>query len=73
MSLLFSPLKVGALTIPHRVLMAPLTRTRAGEGNVPTDLNAEYYAQRASAGIIISEATTAVSYTHLTLPTNREV
>ena len=42
MSLLFSPLKVGALTIPHRVLMAPLTRTRAGEGNVPTDLNAEY-------------------------------
>jgi N-ethylmaleimide reductase len=58
MSLLFSPLKVGALTIPHRVLMAPLTRTRAGDGNVPTDLNAEYYAQRASAGLIIAEATT---------------
>ncbi|MEI7603150.1 MAG: alkene reductase, partial [Opitutae bacterium] len=64
MSLLFSPLKVGALTIPHRVLMAPLTRTRAGEGNVPTDLNAEYYAQRASAGIIISEATTVSAHGH---------
>ena len=64
MSSLFSPLKVGALTIPHRVLMAPLTRTRAGEGNVPNDLNAEYYGQRASAGIIISEATTVSARGH---------
>ena len=64
MSSLFSPLKVGALNIPHRVIMAPLTRTRAGEGNVPTDLNAEYYGQRASAGIIISEATTVSSRGH---------
>ncbi len=58
MSSLFSPLKVGALTLPNRVLMAPLTRCRAEGANVPTDLMAEYYAQRASAGLIIAEATT---------------
>lgn len=54
---LFQPLTLGALTVPNRVFMAPLTRCRAGEGRVPTALNAEYYAQRASAGLIISEAT----------------
>jgi len=55
---LFSPLTVGALTLPHRVLMAPLTRARAGQpGDVPGPMNAEYYAQRAGAGLIISEAT----------------
>lgn len=48
---------MGALTLPNRVLMAPLTRCRAGEGLAPTSLNAEYYRQRASAGLIISEAT----------------
>ena len=58
MSSLFSPLKVGALTLPNRVLMAPLTRCRAEGANVPTALMAEYYAQRASAGLIIAEATT---------------
>jgi len=58
MSSLFSPLKVGALTLPNRILMAPLTRCRAEGANVPTDLMAEYYAQRASAGLIIAEATT---------------
>ena len=58
MASLFSPLKVGALTLPHRVLMAPLTRCRAEGANVPTDLMAEYYAQRAGAGLIIAEATT---------------
>jgi len=63
-SKLFSPLKLGAVTLPHRVLMAPLTRCRAGEGNVPTDLMAEYYAQRASAGLIISEATTVSRFGH---------
>ncbi|MFD1811659.1 alkene reductase [Rhodococcus gannanensis] len=57
MSVLFTPLTVGDLTLPNRVVMAPLTRCRAGEGRVPTDLMAEYYAQRASAGLIISEAT----------------
>ncbi len=54
---LFDPIQLGALDLPHRILMAPLTRCRAGEGHVPTDLNAEYYRQRASAGLIISEAT----------------
>lgn len=54
---LFDPLKVGALTLPNRVVMAPLTRCRAGAGRVPTDLNVEYYVQRASAGLILSEAT----------------
>jgi len=58
MSSLFSPLKVGALTLPNRVLMAPLTRCRAEGANVPTDLMAEYYGQRATAGLIIAEATT---------------
>ena len=54
---LFSPLTVGALNCKNRVVMAPLTRSRAGSGNVPHVLNALYYAQRASAGLIISEAT----------------
>jgi len=64
MTRLFTPLKVGALTIPHRVLMAPLTRCRAEGANVPTDLMAEYYAQRAGAGLIIAEATTVSSRGH---------
>jgi N-ethylmaleimide reductase len=54
---LFTPIDVGPLTLRNRVVMAPLTRSRAGPGNVPTQLNALYYAQRASAGLIISEAT----------------
>jgi N-ethylmaleimide reductase len=54
---LFSPLTVGTLSCKNRVVMAPLTRSRAGAGNVPHVLNALYYAQRASAGLIISEAT----------------
>lgn len=55
---LFTPLKVGAITAPNRVFMAPLTRLRSIEpGDVPTPLMAEYYRQRASAGLIISEAT----------------
>ena len=58
MSSLFTPLRVGALALPNRVLMAPLTRCRAEGANVPTDLMAEYYAQRAGAGLIIAEATT---------------
>ena len=57
MSLLHEPLDVGALTLPNRIIMAPLTRCRAGAGRVPTDLMAEYYVQRASAGLILSEAT----------------
>lgn len=55
---LFAPLEVGELALPNRIVMAPLTRSRAGQpGNVPTPLMAEYYAQRADAGLIISEAT----------------
>ena len=54
---LFTPVEVGPLTLPNRIVMAPLTRSRAGPGNVPTTLSALYYAQRPSAGLIISEAT----------------
>ena len=55
---LFSPLELGGLTLPNRIVMAPLTRNRANpEGDVPRELNATYYAQRASAGLIISEGT----------------
>jgi 2,4-dienoyl-CoA reductase-like NADH-dependent reductase (Old Yellow Enzyme family) len=58
MTTLFDPLKVGALELPNRIIMAPLTRARAGgEGRVPNDLMVEYYTQRASAGLILSEAT----------------
>ena len=55
---LFQPVRVGPFTLPHRIVMAPLTRSCARQpGNVPTPLNACYYAQRASAALIISEAT----------------
>src|SRR5271165_7453272 len=54
---LFSPVEIGPLRLSNRVVMAPLTRSRAGPGNTPNTLNALYYAQRASAGLIISEAT----------------
>nr|WP_295083956.1 alkene reductase [uncultured Roseateles sp.] len=55
--MLFSSLQAGALTLPNRMLMAPLTRTRADAGHMPNALMAEYYAQRASAGLIITECT----------------
>ena len=54
---LFTPLRLGAIQLSNRIVMAPLTRMRAGANNVPTALNAEYYAQRSSAGLIISEGT----------------
>lgn len=54
---LFMPVTLGDLTLPNRIVMAPLTRNRAGPNNVPQPMNATYYAQRASAGLIISEAT----------------
>src|SRR4029079_14931586 len=57
-ALLFEPIRVGRMMLPHRVAMAPLTRSRARQpGNVPTPLNAAYYVQRSSAALIISEAT----------------
>jgi N-ethylmaleimide reductase len=57
---LFEPLRVGAMEVPNRLFMAPLTRCRAEEGHVPGALMAEYYAQRATAGLIIAEATMAM-------------
>lgn len=57
MPTLFEPIKAGALNLKNRIWMAPLTRARAGESRIPTPLMAEYYAQRASAGLIVSEAT----------------
>ena len=61
MTTLFSPLQLGAIAAPNRIFMAPLTRCRAGDGHVPTALMAEYYAQRASAGLLIAEATMAMA------------
>lgn len=57
MDVLFNPLQLGDLTLKNRVLMAPLTRCRAEADHTPNALMAEYYAQRASAGLIITEAT----------------
>src|SRR5713226_446678 len=55
---LFTPVCMGDLDLPNRIVMAPLTRMRAGSmDHVPTALQAEYYAQRASAGLIVAEAT----------------
>lgn len=54
---LFSPARFGAIELDNRVVMSSLTRNRAGAGNVPTALAAEYYRQRASAGLILTEAT----------------
>src|SRR6202790_1901906 len=54
---ILSPYRLGPLLLPNRVVMAPMTRNRAGPGNVPSPLNATYYAQRASAGLIVTEAT----------------
>ena len=57
MPTLFDPITVGALQLPNRIFMAPLTRSRAGTERVPNDLMRAYYVQRASAGLILSEAT----------------
>jgi len=54
---LFDPITLGAIHAPNRILMAPLTRTRATDGHVPTEIMIDYYRQRAGAGLIISEAT----------------
>lgn len=54
---LFSPVKLGGIALSNRIVMAPLTRNRAGEGGVPQEINVKYYEQRASAGLIITEAT----------------
>ncbi len=54
---LFDPLKLGSLTLPNRIIMAPLTRARAGSSRIPNALMEQYYVQRAAAGLIITEAT----------------
>ncbi len=61
---LFSPIKLGSIALKNRIVMAPLTRNRAGEGNVPRELNVKYYAQRASAGLIVTEATPVSEMAH---------
>ena len=55
MTELFAPLTMKSWDLPHRILLAPMTRSRAAEGMVPTELTAEYYAQRASAALIVTE------------------
>src|SRR3954463_2627420 len=55
-SKLFEPYKLGPITLPNRLVMAPLTRNRAVAGFVPSPLAVEYYGQRASAGLLITEA-----------------
>lgn len=54
---LFAPITIGTLNLPNRIIMAPLTRCRADADHVPTSIMADYYSQRASAGLIIAEAT----------------
>ena len=61
---LFTPLHLGPIRLPNRIVMAPLTRMRAGAGHAPTALNVEYYAQRASAGLIIAEGTAITPEAH---------
>ncbi|POQ02086.1 alkene reductase [Pseudomonas syringae] len=57
MATIFDPITLGDLQLPNRIIMAPLTRCRADEGRVPNAMMAEYYVQRASAGLILTEAT----------------
>ncbi|MFV0416763.1 MAG: alkene reductase [Chthoniobacterales bacterium] len=57
MSILFESVRIGTWDLPNRIIMSPLTRCRASAGRIPNDLMAEYYTQRAGAGLIISEAT----------------
>ncbi len=57
MSRLFDTIRIGRLTLPNRIILAPLTRGRTGGTGIPGALVAEYYAQRATAGLLIAEAT----------------
>lgn len=61
---LFSPVSLGTLQLQNRIVMAPLTRNRAGAKGVPQSINAMYYAQRASAGLMITEATPISAMAH---------
>ncbi len=66
----FDPVRIGSWDLPQSFVMAPLTRNRAGEGNALTELNATYYAQRAAAGLIVTEGTapSAVGQGYLNVP-----
>ncbi len=57
MKTLWEPVTIGKLTLPNRIAMAPMTRDRAQPDGSPSEMNARYYAQRASNGLIISEGT----------------
>jgi N-ethylmaleimide reductase len=61
---LFSPLQLGAIALKNRIVMAPLTRNRAGDGGVPQAMNVTYYQQRATAGLIVTEATPISAMAH---------
>ena len=61
---LFSAVNLGSITMKNRVVMAPLTRNRAGEGGVPQSINVSYYEQRATAGLIVTEATPISNMAH---------
>jgi N-ethylmaleimide reductase len=61
---LLSPMELGPYILRNRIVMAPLTRTRAGDGNVPGPMNVEYYRQRSSAGLIITEGTPVSPFGH---------
>ena len=61
---LFSPFELGPIALPNRIVMSPMTRTRATEDDVPTDLMREYYVQRATAGLIVTECTQVSDQAH---------
>jgi len=61
---LYSPIKLGSIALKNRIVMAPLTRNRAGEGGIPQAINVTYYEQRATAGLIITEATPISKMAH---------
>jgi len=69
MASLFSSLTIGDLTLPSRIVMAPMTRHRAQHGKIPGSLNALYYAQRASAGLVITESTEIDPHSSVEVPT----
>jgi len=57
LDVLFTPVKLGEIELKNRIVMAPLTRSRAGDNDEPTDLHSTYYSQRAGAGVVITEGT----------------
>lgn len=65
MEKLLSSLNLGPYVLRNRIVMAPLTRTRAGERNVPCEMNVAYYRQRASAGLIVTKATPVSPFGHI--------